>query len=270
MINVLRIGALASLVLACGLTAYAGDDDKKTGKTEKTNKTEKSEKTPKSGTESDKDKDKKKKPDPKKPVVRKVDTTSPAAKALASLLQVKPNYGDDKRVEITYNFAEASELEDFESRGFDRYQKEFGLELGVGSRGQGLLLHRLHLKGDYSVEIKGRIEYIAPSSSLVFVVGDGASGAIFGSALAKRSRKGYRVLSRKTKIDRRPFGAGRDATVKLQVEKGVLTTFVNGRAYGATKKLKKKLTGRPGIYMTNLRFIVTSITIKGEIDPAKL
>ncbi len=208
------------------------------------------------------------------PAARKVDKTSPEARALDELLFVDPNYGEDKRVELTYTFSEPGEQEDFEVRGFDKAEVAgssygLGFEFGVGSRGQGLVLHNLAFKGDYEVEYRLRIDWIAPSSQLVFVFADGKSGGMWGPYFAKRRSRGYRPVAR-VEVDRGRLGGGREVKLKYEVEGDEVTCFVDGVKVASTEKLKGKLDGRLGIYMTNMRLVLLGATIKGEPDPEKL
>jgi hypothetical protein len=212
------------------------------------------------------------KPAPPPTGKRELDTTSPEAKAIDEMLHVPTNYGKDKRVELTYTFAEVAEAEDFEVRGFDKaeaaQQYQAGFELGVGSRGQGLVLHRLALKGDFEVEYKVRLDWIAPSSQLVFVFADGKAGGIWGPYFAKRGSSGYKPLA-KVEIDRGRLASNRECKLRYVVQGEEVTCFVDGVKAASSSKLKK-LDGRLGIYMTNMRLVLLSATIKGEVDAAKL
>ncbi len=207
------------------------------------------------------------------PQKRELDPDSPQAKALGELLFVEANYGKDRRVELEYAFNEPAQAEDFEVRGFDKAEVNTsysqGFELGVGSRGQGLMLHVLPLKGDFTVEYRLRLEWIAPSSQLVFVFADGKSGGQWGPYFSKRTSRGYKPLARMP-IDRSKVGSGRDVTVRYEVADGEITCWVDKIKLAETGKLSKKLDGRIGLYMTNIRVVLTGLSIHGEIDPAGL
>jgi hypothetical protein len=213
---------------------------------------------------------------PKKP--RELDRDSPVAKALDELVVADPRYGKDGRVELAYDFSEPAHLEDFTYQGFDkivsgRNRKKNSwpgvLDVGVGSRSQGLVLHNIPLRGDFELEWTFLMESTSPSSQLVFVCADGKSGAIFGSVFSKRTRAGYRPVERKAVLDRSHLNAG-EVTVRLVVAGKRATAYVNGQVVAETTKLNGKLDGRVGIFATNLRVFVKSFKLQGEVDPRKL
>lgn len=206
-----------------------------------------------------------------KPKKREVDTDSPEAQALKEMLHVDPNYGkDDKKVELTYLFTEQALLEDWEQQGFDRCEVNSRLELGVGSQRQGLMLHNLNLKGDWEIEVDAAIDWIAPSSQLVFVFGSGKCGALYGSALGKRGSDGYKPLSRKAPILRERYQAARMVKLKFVCKSGEVTTYLDGSKTDSTHKLSKTLDGRFGFFLTNMRLSISRVVIRGEVDTSKL
>lgn len=227
------------------------------------------------GDKDDGDKDDGDKDKDKKDAKREIDKESPEAQALGELLFVPPNYGKkDKRVELNYPFAEEAEMEDFSFQGFDRSEVNGDLELTVGSQREGLMVHALHMKGDYEVEYEVSVEWMAPSSVVVFALGKAKSGGMWGNGWCKRTSRGFKPVSGKVarliKESRAAFNGARTVKINIKVKNEVATCTVNGRSAGDTTKLKKKLDGPIGIYMKNARLRVTRITIKGEIDASKL
>jgi hypothetical protein len=225
------------------------------------------------GGDDDKKKDGKKKDGKEKG--RKIDTKSPEAQALAEMLNVKPNYGkQDKRVELDYSFSEEIEIDDFSMLGFDRQEISSGVELAVGSQSEGLMVHSLTMKGDFEIEYHVRLEWMAPSSVVVYVFGSGKSGALWGPAWCKRTSRGYKPVSSKVaklaKLAKEPYNGARDVKLRYVMSSGQVTCYVNGRKVGDTKKLKGKLNGKIGLYLKNVRLRVDRIIIKGEIDTSKL
>ena len=203
---------------------------------------------------------------------RKLDTESPEAVALKELLHIDPKYGKaDKQVALMYGFMEAVELEDFTVKGkVDRIEAYTGLEIGVGSRGQGLILHNLALKDDFEIELHARIDWLAPSSVLVFCFADGKSGSIFGGSFAKRGGSGYRPVNKGDQPDKGRFTAARAVKVKFVCKDGKITSWCDGVKTAETSKLGKKLDGRFGFYLQNIRVVFSSLQIKGAVDTSKL
>lgn len=203
------------------------------------------------------------------PPQRELDTTSPAALALDELLNVDPRYGKDGRVELTYGFEEEAELLDWANQGFDRVDVHGGnLTLGVGSQGQGLIQHTLELQGAYEVVFKVKLEWVSSRSDLVFLLGQ-KGGARFGNQFVERQSRGFRPVAR-VEPARERFNGARDVTLRYLIEGDDVSVWLNGIQLGRTNKLKRKLDGRVGMWMTDMRMVVQEVQIKGTPDASKL
>jgi hypothetical protein len=205
---------------------------------------------------------------PAAPAARELDTTSPEALALTELLHVPHNYGKDGNVELLYNFSEEAQLLDWANQGFDRsdiYQGTF--TLGVGSQGQALIQHCLEMTGKYEVSFKVRLEWVSTRSDLVFLVGKG--GGRFGNQFVEKQSRGFRPLGRNEPARDR-FGGGRDVTVKYAIDGDDITVWLNGAQMGTTDKLRRKLDGKVGMWMTDMRMVVQQVELKGRPDTSKL
>lgn len=203
-----------------------------------------------------------------KPPARELDTTSPEAQALKALLHVDPQYAKDGTVELVYEFDGEAELLDWQHQGFDLAETRGGnLTLGAGSQGQGLIQHTLALLGPYEVEIACRVDWISSRSDLVFLLGKG--GGRFGNQFVEKKSSGFKPVT-KNEPARERFGGGRDVTVRYVVNGDDVTVWINGVQLGTTNKLKGKLPGKVGLWMTDMRLVVQRVTIKGRIDASKL
>lgn len=199
---------------------------------------------------------------------RELDTTSPEAQALTSLLHVPHNYGKDGNVELLYNFGEEAQLLDWVNQGFDRSDIVMGnFTLGVSSQGQGLIQHCLEMTGKYEVTFKVRLEWVSTRSDLVFLVGKG--GGRFGNQFVEKQSRGFRPLGRNEPARER-FGGGRDVTVKYAIDGDDITVWLNGAQMGTTDKLRRKLDGKVGMWMTDMRMVVKQVELKGRPDTSKL
>jgi hypothetical protein len=222
----------------------------------------------------DEDKEKEKLGKDGKPI-RKIDTESPEAQALAEMLSVPANLGKkDKKVLVEYSFAEEAEMEDWALQGFDRQECRGDLDLAAGSQREALMLSTLEMKGEFELEYHLRIERMAPSSSLIFVFGGAKSGAMWGTGWCKRGSRGFKPVSGKAakaaKAGVQAFIGARDSKVKFVFSSGKVTCFVNGTKRGETKKLRGKLDGKIGLFMKNVGVRVTRIFLRGDIDRSKL
>jgi hypothetical protein len=202
------------------------------------------------------------------PATRELDTSSPEAQALKELLHVDPRYAKDGTVELVYEFDAEAELLDWQHQGFDLAETRGGaLTLGAGSQGQGLVQHTLAMQGPYEVLVSCRVDWLSTRSDLVLLLGKG--GARFGNQFVEKKSSGFKPVT-KNEPARDRFGGGRDVQLRYVVDGDDVTVWVNGVQLGTTNKLKGKLAGKVGLWMTDMRLVVQSMTIKGKIDASKL
>jgi hypothetical protein len=217
---------------------------------------------------------------------RELAPEAPEAEALRALLATEANYAADGTVEIRYTFKEPEHTQDWDSSGFDRAEEAGNkggrrrrnnrgegrtrlMLLNAGSQRAGLLLHRLHMGGNYEVEFDLQVRRMTGRSDLVFAVGKG--GVRFGDTPVRRSGSGFKPLARGGgEAGREALASGRRVKVKLQIESGVLTAWLNGTKVAETKKLDGKLEGRIGVYAKDASLVLHQVDVRGEIDPRKL
>lgn len=213
---------------------------------------------------------------------RPIDTDSPVARALDELLVVAPNYSVDGTVELTYDFKDEAQLDDWTQEGLDQAEGSNArgrqgrrmragaapqaLSLGAASN-PGVFAHRLEMAGDYEVTFRLRTERTTTRSDLIIFAGKG--GASWGTQLVQRGTRGFTPVGR-VAADKDAWTGGRMITVTLAARGDELVTSINGARRDATTKLAGKLAGRVGLYLTDMHLVVDHVTIKGRIDPAKL
>jgi hypothetical protein len=293
-----------SLFLAAGLPAFAQEPAPEAEKqAEKAEKTEKqAEKEGKKGGEAEpgespkearkrRKAEKKKEREAKKNGGREIDTESAEARALADALNANARYSKkDGTVHLRYGFAEAEEIADFSRRGFDAADRESGfgkgrrragrrarsaagkkarhrLELSAGSRGGGMLLHKLELEDEFEVTFTLHVMRMTKRSDLVVFVGKG--GARFGSQPVQRKGSGFRALSKKAKPLTEPFSKGA-VKVTLKAKNGELSVVMDGVTVATTKKLRGKLDGTVGLFARDMLVYVYELEIKGRVNQKKL
>jgi hypothetical protein len=184
------------------------------------------------------------------------------------MLHVDPRYAKDGTVELLYEFDGEAELLDWQHSGFDLAETRHGdLTLGAGSQGQGLVQHTLAMQGPYEVVLNCRIDWLSSRSDLVFILGKG--GGRFGNQFVEKKSSGFKPVT-KNDPARDRFGGGRDVTLRYVINGDDVTVWINGVQMGTTNKLKGKLAGKFGMWMTDMRLVVRSVTIKGRIDASKL
>jgi hypothetical protein len=214
---------------------------------------------------------------------RHLDPDAPVARALRQRLAVDPRYASDGTVELIYDFTREADVADWTMEGFDRAEeggprggrgarvrrtgKTVALSLGCGSSGQGLLLHCLDMKGDYEVTIRAHVERTSTRSELVFLLGKG--GASWGTQLVQRTGGGFAPIGEHA-VDKDAWVRGRVVTITVAARDGELTTSVNNVRVDGSTRLRGKLDGKVGVYLTDMLLVVQRITIRGTVDAAKL
>ncbi len=209
---------------------------------------------------------------------REIDKTSPLALALSDTLAVPFTFRKNGTIEIQYSMVDALVAEDFEARGFDKFQaghmdgfhavSRTGLEMGVGSQSMAKTLHALTLCEEYTIELEAWFNYSSGRTTMVVLFGDDL-GASFGQALVKVSKSG-RVRPITGRLDRGVFREERLVKIKIQAKDGKVTISCNGRVTAEKEVGEKKLTGRFGILGADVRLQITALSIRGKVDPTSL
>ncbi|MBL4846348.1 MAG: hypothetical protein JKY65_12540 [Planctomycetes bacterium] len=215
---------------------------------------------------------------------------APAAQALAGTFNVPPRYASDGTVRLVYSFKDLAEKGDFLLKGFDAAEavvgggrgrksrrraarqqgkgkgKNIRFELAAGSRG-ALMLHKLYLEDAFTITATVHIVRGTKRSDLVFFVGKG--GARFGSQPVVKRGSSFKPVA-KSAVDREVFAAGEQVKVEMIGKDGVLTTKLNGVTVASTKKLRGKLDGKFGLYVSGMVIQIHQLEIKGRVDARKM
>jgi hypothetical protein len=209
-----------------------------------------------------------------------VDTSSDEAKSLEKKLHVPGNWRSKAgTVDLTYAFAEESELLDWKWQGQDKvaYAKPgpkepnpiSGLECTVSSEGTALgLLDPVEFIGDFTIEWTIKASFFGTSSELVFLVGSKGSDGIgvrWGSQLVRMKKGKLSPITQDAPSQDR-FAMQKVVDVKLVRVGDELQVFLNKIAGTKKKFARKELDGKIGLLIsTNLRVKVKRFHITGAI-----
>lgn len=196
--------------------------------------------------------------------------------ALGELLHVQHSVREGV-VDVTYPFDMDAERLDFDLRGFDKAEINqvhgagghgggVDLELGAGSRGTGRMQHQLELDGDCEVEVNVWTAHSGGRSQFFLVLGK--VGVRWGEQLVKFGRSGPRPLG--PEPDRMSFREERDVSIRLVRKGDELTVFMNGRQVARKAFSAKDLDGRVSLIVSDVRLVITSLRIRGQVDATKL
>lgn len=206
-----------------------------------------------------------------------LDTGSPVALALRQLLHV-PHTLRDGRVEARYRFNGPDEVGDFEWTGFDKLEvgevvgrnlRTVDLELGVGSRRVGRLVHVVPLAGDFKIDLAMWVNQATSRSDLVLFVGDKV-GVRWGQQIVRASRSGGLRPVAGAQPDRGLFREERLVRVRLTRTGDALTVECDGRRVAHKAFKPGELDGRFGLVAQDVRVVITELSVDGVVDPAKL
>lgn len=206
-----------------------------------------------------------------------LDTGSPVALALRQLLHV-PHTLRDGRVEARYRFNGPDEVGDFEWTGFDKLEvgevvgrnlRTVDLELGVGSRRVGRLVHVVPLAGDFRIDLAMWVNQATSRSDLVLFVGDKV-GVRWGQQIVRASRSGGLRPVAGAQPDRGLFREERLVRVRLTRTGDALTVECDGRRVAHKAFKPGELDGRFGLIAQDVRVVITELSVDGVVDPAKL
>jgi hypothetical protein len=207
-----------------------------------------------------------------------------------------PEQGDDARLEralaqklkvrasvragvadFTYNFQSDDQLLDWKQQGFDLIEpgsheilariREEGLLLGASTRGAGLLTHGVKLKGDYELEVRMMFNQMAPSAEFVVFFGERngrSTGVSFGQQLVKVSG-GVKPLAG-SEPDRGKWASEKNNTFRIVRRGDTVEVTFNGVR---TAQAKGDFDGGFGILASGVRCIVSSLRVRGGLDPAQ-
>lgn len=212
-----------------------------------------------------------------------------AAQFLEDSLNVPPRWASNGTVRLVYAFKDVAEQGDFVLKGFDAAEavagggrgrrsrrraarqaakgkgKNLRFELSASGRG-ALLLHKLPFEDDFKITLTVQVVRSTKRSDFVAFVGKG--GARFGSQLVEKRGSKF-VAKTKAPVVREAFEGGSVAKIELTGKDGVLTTKINGVAVATTKKLRGKLDGQFGIYLSDMVIQIHQLEIQGRVDARK-
>ena len=203
------------------------------------------------------------------------DTTSPVAEALAEMVNVPHKLRKNGEFSVNYSMNEGGELEDFETRNFDKFDvstmegvsatSRSGLECGAGSQRLGSFQHVVPLDGgDFEIELQMWLNYSNTRSLIVFRIGK-KYGVNLGQQIVKVSKKG-KLKPLSPMADRNMFREERLVKVNMTCVDGVLTIKCNGRKTAQKKFRGNDLRGHFGMIAKDVRMQITSLSIKGTLD----
>lgn len=214
---------------------------------------------------------------------------SAAAKELEAKLNVPPRWASDGTVRLVYPFKDVAERGDFALKGFDAAQaalpggrgwrarkraarlaakgknKNVSFELAAGGRG-AVMLHSLPLEDDFTISLTCRVVRSTSRSDFVAFVGKG--GARFGSQLVVKRGSRFSAVS-KGPLIRDAFESKGAIKLELIGKDGELTTKINGVALGSSQKLKGKLDGQFGLYLSDMVVQIDNLEILARVDRRK-
>lgn len=187
----------------------------------------------------------------------------------------------DGGFEVDYCFTSDSDRQDWDGRGWDKFEvngvmglatnhtsSAIALELGAGSNGAGVLQHALELAGDYTLEVNCWVAHSSARSQFVILAGKGG-GVRWGTQLVKVSRGGgLKPLG--PEPDRMGFRGERDVTIKVVRKGDTLEATLNGASTGVKTFKPGELDGKVGVFASDVRLVITRFRITGKVDPRKL
>lgn len=187
----------------------------------------------------------------------------------------------DGVLDVTYQFSDVGEAQDFQGRGWDKFEinKVNGmadghlsgpvdLELGAGSRGLGVLTHVVDLAGDFEVDVTLWTAVSGQLSEVVFLCGK-QIGVRWGGQLVQ-VKKGGGVKPLGPETDRICYKAESEVSVKMTRRGDTLEVKLNGTRVAQKAFKPGELDGPFGLFAGNVRIVITSLRIKGKVDMRKL
>jgi hypothetical protein len=187
----------------------------------------------------------------------------------------------DGVMDVSYQFSDTGEAQDFQGRGWDKFEinKVNGvadghlsgpvdLELGAGSRGLGVLTHVVDLAGDFEIDVTLWTAVSGQLSEVVLLCGKQV-GVRWGGQLVQ-VKKGGGVKPLGPETDRICYKAESEVSVKMIRRGDTLEVKLNGTRVAQRAFKPGELDGPFGLFAGNVRIVITSLRIKGKVDARKL
>lgn len=199
---------------------------------------------------------------------------------LEALLRLRPCELSGGVVTLDYPLAAIEEVRDFEAQGYDKVDlrevkgqrtTDVGLELGAGSAAVGRLRHKLTLTDDFEVEAEWWMAYNSPSAFVCIGLNDKV-GVLWGQQVVKLPS--LRPWAKgQPAADPTLFREERAVRTVIKATNGLeLTVETNAGGRSAQVRFTKGELRqvRVSILARNCRAVVTSLRIRGKVDPSKL
>jgi hypothetical protein len=209
------------------------------------------------------------------------DVSSPVADALREKLSAPHTLRTNQELFVSYAMQGASEVEDFDFLGFDKFEvcealrgagayseSLVGLECGVSSQRPARMRHVVALEEECEIDVRLWVNAATRRSKLVFLLGD-KIGVNWGQQIAKVSKRGsIRPLA--GRVDRNAFRGERIVRLQLRVKDNELTVRLDGRQTAKKTFKPGELQGHFGFLAKGVRLQILELKIRGIVDASKL